>query len=309
MSTYSASYNFPQEFLWGIAAPDGFITDRSNNVTLFSLREKDIKALSITLRWADFEPLKNNYAEPLIDSVRNLLSRIRSQNIEPLIILNLSAVPQWQNLEHKPQKDHFAAEKFNFATHLANALIPYTNYFAIDISGNAFFRGKDFTADIETHLSVRKYILSLSNSVKVGTIFSPQRFQKKRGGIRSLFQPKSTGLLQNSEMDFFGITADDTAYEGIQNLLKEARKPLFIYSDELSKHPPSERADILADKIFDSWHFYQKGWPLLGFFSGLNLNEDTQALEIFTSASKNNAFQISTENENLPEKWIRLLKD
>ena len=309
MSIYSASYNFPQGFLWGIVTPDSFYSEKTNNVTLFSLKEKGIKAIFLTLKWADFEPLKNNYEESLIDDVRTLLSRTRRQNIEPLIMLDMAAVPQWQNLEHEPHKDFFSAEKFNFATHIANALLPYSNYFGMYISENALFPGKGFSSDLEIHNSVRNYILSISESAKVGTILAPQSFQKKGAGLRGLFQSWSANPLKNSEMDFFGISADEISFEGIQNIMKETRKPLFIFKEDIAKIPPAVRADALADKIYDSWHFYQKGWPLLGFFAALDPNEDSRAMVLFTETSNKNAFEISTENENLPEKWIRLLKD
>ena len=90
MSIYSASYNFPQGFLWGIVTPDSFYSEKTNNVTLFSLKEKGIKAIFLTLKWADFEPLKNNYEESLIDDVRTLLSRNgRTLNMNPTKIFFL----------------------------------------------------------------------------------------------------------------------------------------------------------------------------------------------------------------------------
>ena len=93
MSVCTVSYNFPSGFLWGLYLPEDFVKDRGNIPLLYQLRESSIRSVSITLDWADFEPLKNNYEESLIESTRSLLSRIRTQNMESIVILNTAVPP------------------------------------------------------------------------------------------------------------------------------------------------------------------------------------------------------------------------
>lgn len=309
MSVCSVSYNFPPGFLWGLSMPEAFAKDRGNSPLLYQLRENDIRSLTITLNWADFEPLKNNYEESLIETVRTLLSRIRTQNMEAIIILNMASVPQWQNLEHDRHKDYFGAEKFNFATHLANAFVPYTHYFGLCCSETAYSSGKEMKAEMETQNSVRDYIRSLSESAKVGTVLLSPSFGKTGSLIRGLFQSIGTNPLKGSAADFLGISTDAAAYAGVQNIFGEERKPLVILSDRLHTASPQERTNALIDKIYEFWQFYQKGWPILGYYSDLNLNDDPEAAGFFSEICRGNALGLSSDDERLSEKWVRFLKD
>ena len=309
MSVCSVSYNFPPGFLWGLSLPEDFVKDRGNNPLLYQLRESSVRSVSITLDWADFEPLKNNYEESLIESTRSLLSRIRTQNMESIVILNTAVIPQWQNLEHGNKKDYFIAEKFNFVTHLANAFVPYTGYFGLCCSESAYTSDREMKAEIENQNAVRKYIRSLSESKKVGTILLSSSFGKNSGRIRGLFQAIRGNPLKDSEADFLGISTDETAYEGIQNIFGEDRKPLLMLSDRLNLTPPQERTNALVDKIYDLWQFYQKGWPVQGYFSDLDVNGDPETAGFFSEIIKQNALGLSSGDPRLPEKWIRFLKD
>ncbi|MBQ6504343.1 MAG: hypothetical protein IJI57_10570 [Flexilinea sp.] len=309
MNVYSVSYNFPSGFLWGLAMPQGFALDRGNSPLLYQLRERSIRSLSVTLDWANFEPLKNNYEESLIESTRALLSRIRSQNMESIVIFNTAVIPQWQNLEHGRKKEFFVAEKFNFVTHLANAFVPYTGYVGLCCSESAYTSDREMKAEVEIQNDIRKYIRSLSESVKVGTVLLSPAFGKNSGRIGGLFQSFRRNPLQDSEADFFGISTDETAYNGIQNIFREERKPLMMLSDRLNFVSPQERTHTLVDRIYDLWQFYQKGWPIQGYFSDLNLSQDTETLGFFSEIVKANALGLSSDDPRLPEKWIRFLKE
>lgn len=309
MNVYSVSYNFPSGFLWGLAMQQGFARDRGNNPLLYQLRESFIRSLSVTLDWADFEPLKNNYEESLIESTRSLLSRIRTQNMESIVILNTAVIPQWQNLERGKKKDFFIAEKFNFVTHLANAFVPYTRYVGLRCSESAYTSDKEMKAEVEIQNDIRKYIRSLSESVKVGTVLLSPAFGKNSGGFRNLFQSIRGNPLKDSEADFFGISTDGTSYTGIQTIFREEPKPLMMLSDRLNLIPPQERTHALVDRIYDLWQFYQKGWPIQGYFSDLDLNQDPEALGFFSEIIKENALELSSDDPRLQEKWVRFLKD
>ena len=307
MSVCSVSYNFPPGFLWGLSLPEDFVKDRGNIPLLYQLRENSVRIVSVTLDWADFEPLKNNYEESLIESTRSLLSRIRTQNMESIVILNTAVIPQWQNLEQGNKKDYFIAEKFNFVTHLANAFVPYTGYLCC--SESAYTSDREMKAEIENQNAIRKYIRSLSESIKVGMILLSPSFGKNSGRIRGLFQSIRRNPLKDSEADFLGISTDETAYAGIQNIFGEDRKPLLMLSDRLNLIPPQERTNALVDKIYDLWQFYQKGWPVQGYFSDLDVNGDPETAGFFSEIIKQNALGLSSDDPRLPEKWIRFLKD
>ena len=309
MSVCSVSYNFPPGFLWGLSLPEDFVKDRGNIPLLYQLRESSIRSISITLDWADFEPLKNNYEESLIESTRSLLSRIRTQNMESIVILNTAVPPQWQNLEHSDKKDYFIAEKFNFVTHLANAFVPYTGYFGLCCSESAYTSDREMKAEIENQNAIRKYIRSLSESKKVGLILLSPSFGKNSGRIRGLFQSIRRNPLKDSEADFLGISTDETAYAGIQNIFGEDRKPLLMLSDRLNLIPPQERTNALVDKIYDLWQFYQKGWPVQGYFSDFDINGDPETRGFFAETIKENALGLSSDDPRLSDKWIRFLKD
>ncbi len=309
MNVYSVSYNFPSGFLWGLTMPQGFALDRGSSPLLYQLRESSIRCLSITLDWADYEPLKNNYEESLIESTRSLLSRIRTQNMESIVIFNTAVIPQWQNLEHGRKKDFFLAEKFNFVTHLANAFVPYTRYIGLCCAESAYGSDREMKAEMEIQNDIRKYIRSLSESVKVGTVLLSPAFGKNSGVFKGLFQSIRGNPLKDSEADFFGISTDETAYSGIQNIFGEERRPLMMLSDRLNFAPPQERTHALADRIYDLWQFYQKGWPIQGYFSDLNLNQDPEALGFFSETVKENALGLSSDDPRLQEKWVKFLKD
>ena len=309
MNVCSVSYNFPPGFLWGLSMPEDFVKDRGNIPLLYQLRESSIRSVSIRLDWADFEPLKNNYEESLIESTRSLLSRIRTQNMESIVMINTAAIPQWQNLEHGNKKDFFIAEKFNFVTHLANAFVPYTGYFGLCCSESAYSSDREMKAEIDNQNAIRKYIRSLSESIKVGMILLSPAFGKNSSRIRGLFQSIHRNPLKDSEADFLGISTDETAYAGIQNIFGEDRKPLLILSDRLNLIPPQERTDALVDKIYGLWQFYQKGWPVQGYFSDLDVNGDPETRGFFSETIKENALGLSSDDTRLSEKWIRFLKD
>lgn len=309
MSVCSVSYNFPSGFLWGLSLPEDFVKDRGNIPLLYQLRDHSVRSVSITLDWADFEPLKNNYEESLIESTRSLLSRIRTQNMESIVIINTAVIPQWQNLEQGNKKDYFIAEKFNFVTHLANAFVPYTGYFGLCCSESAYTSEREMKAETENQNAIRKYIRSISESIKVGMILLSPSFGKNSGRIRGLFQSMRKNPLKDSEADFLGISTDETAYAGIQSIFGEDRKPLLMLSDRLNLIPPQERTNALVDKIYDLWQFYQKGWPVRGYFSDLDVNGDAETAGFFSEVIKQNALGLSSDDTRLSEKWIRFLKD
>ena len=308
MNNYSVSYNFPNDFLWGINLSDNILRKREDISVLYRIKDKSIQGVCLTLEWADFEPLKNNFEENLIESTRSLLSRIRSHNLEPILIINTATVPQWQNLEHNTKNYFFSSEKYNFVSYLSNAFVPYTNYFGLCISDTAFLSNKETKSELETVQNIREHIISIKNSSKIGIVLSSQIFNNNLRGFRGMIQSSNIRLLKESSADFFGISADGTIYNMLQNIFKDERKPLFILNDKMNSNTNSNNFEDLADKIFDMWHFYQKGWQILGYFTELNIYNE-HVFEFFSKTCRNNSLSISSTDENLSEKWMHFLKD
>ena len=309
MRTYSASYNFPPGFLWGTSKTVRSLLDKDNYFYLYQLNDNAINSAVIILNWADYEPLKNNYEETLIESTRNLLSRFHSSNIEPFVILDSGEIPQWQNLEKTNKYEIILDAKYNFLIHLAESIVPYTNIIGIKFPYKSFFSGKLLNSETETFQNARKYIQSLSSQVKTGPIIPTEVFREK-GERFSLFQKRADfNALINSDMDFLGIDADTSSIDTITKAFHKNRCALLIWSDNLSSVSPEKKNDEVINKVYNIWRCYQQGWKITGYFSEINLDSDSPEKATFTNICRNNSLELSTENEYLPENWIRFLKD
>lgn len=309
MKVYSASYNFPPGFFWGISPDKNLFSDSDIYAYLYELKENNIRSVSVQIPWADFEPLKNNYDEKKIDDVRLLLTRIHSQNIEPVIILDIGEVPQWQNLEKQSKKNTFIDERYDFAVHLINALVTYTNFFVFSLSHRSLTSARQMQIELLNHKEIRDYLHSLSENKSAGTAVPSIASIKKGGGIRNLFERIQLTEIKSIQTDFLGIHADSSSFEEIQSVFGEKRIPLLFFSDDLKGIAPNDKADKLMDKLYDIWQIYQKGWPLIGLFSEIEMNLPSEEKLLYANSSNKNAFEITTENPNLPDKWLRFLKD
>lgn len=309
MSSYTVSYNFPSDFMWGTSVNVQFLLDRANSAYLYQLKDNGINSIVITLTWSDYEPLKNNYNESLIDTTRVLLSRIHNLNIDPIIILDNSEIPQWQNLEKRNKNETFSTERYNYSIHLAETLIPYTNIFGIKCSGESLYSSKLLSSEMETIQDIRKYIRSISEQVKTGLIIPSDITRKKERNF--LLFPKSVNIdaLKNYESDFIGINTDLTTADLIRNTFQKSKVELMIYSDGIRSMAPQMINDEIIDNIYNIWMFYQQGWKISGYFSEIGLNSETPEKITFRNVCSKNSLELSTDNQDLPEKWVRFLKD
>ena len=309
MNNYRASYNFPPVFLWGLNAGKDFLPDRIKDAYLFQLKDHGIKSFVIRINWAEYEPGRNQYDEKLIEATRNLLSKIKTRNIEPVIILGTDEIPQWQNLDEKPKDHFFPAEKFNFATHLANAFISYAKYFGIVFPGSALYSKKQMQESAEIFNDVREYIHSLSDAAKTGTVFYSSDFFAKNTGLRQLLARNQMNILRSIESDFRGIPADEPSIAGFEQLFDDKRIPILFLTDLLKQTPDFDRGDRLIDILFHVWQLYQRGWPVLGYHSDLDHYSESVESILYSSYCRNNALEITTEDPYLPEKWVQFLKN
>ena len=309
MKIYSASYNYPPGFLWGISPGKDFVSDPENYTWLFDLQETGIKAISVYIQWSEFEPLKENYDEKRIDNARLLLSRIRSRNIEPIVILDVGEIPHWQNLEKSGKNADFNDERCQFAEHLIDAFATYTNYFAVSCSYSSLSSGKHMQAELRMHKAVCDYLHSISEHKFAGTAIPSISAAKKSGGFRNIFSRIQLTALKSNESDFIAIYSDNDSFSEVQSSLSGKKEPILFLSDGLNTTAPDERSNVLMDKLYDIWQIYQKGWRVLGLLSEMDIKTPSKEKELYAISSKKNAFEISTEDPDLPEKWVRFLKD
>ena len=309
MKVYSASYNFPNGFRWGISPDENLNFGNIDYSTIFTLKENHIDSLTVPVIWAEYEPLKNQYDEKKIESIRISLSRIHDQNIAPIIRLEIGELPLWQNLEKPDKKNNFSNERYNFAAHIINALIPYCSYFCLTCSAASFSSDQLLKSELSVHKDIRDYANAISENCLVGTMVPSSAFGPVKSGLKKLFMRSPTDELFNVKTDFLGITAEKEYSAGLQKLFGTHRKPLMIMSDEIKKIPPESRADHLIDNIYETWELYQKGWPVLGYCSGTDMLSPSREKDLYSTFSEQNALKISTEMPFLSETWVHFLKD
>lgn len=309
MSIFSASYNFPDDFFWGIVPYENFLQNKENAFSfIYKLREKHISAVRINIDWADCEPVKGNYDETYIDSIRSVVSRIRNQNIESVVILNTDETPNWQNLDHPRSIQENFSDRISFVKHLMDALIPYVKFFCIrDMLPSRRFK-KSGNAVREFQLETINYLHSLSENAMIGLIPSDELIKNADSALFQLIRRKHIQHLQSLPIDFLGIESISDRLPSILPIFNKKNIPLMVISDQISKTPDENRSEILCSRIYDIWNIYQKGWPVIGYMSDTDIRKTSQEVILYEVFCKNNAFCISSEMRSLPEKWISFLK-
>ncbi len=302
MKTYTASYIFPDDFLWGIVPDESFLTNKDSYSSIYGLKEKRVGSVLIDVPWDKCEPLKGSFDEPFLETVRTLLARIRGENIEPFVILNTGKVPGWQNLEKNTDAD--PGDVYNFSIHIADALVPYTNFFGSYCPKGSLFSRNLLNEKLSVLSDIRGHIHSLSESAKCGIVLSEVFREKSR-----LFMQLRYDFLKKIETDFFGLPASDAMTGRLTEIFGEERRPIIFINDGLKSISAAERPEILTDKLYKVWHFYQKGWPVIGYFSETEPGSGSPDASLYEFFSKKNAFEISTDMDGLPEKWKLFLKD
>ncbi len=302
MNIHSASYNFPPDFLWGIVPYDGFVSDKDNFPYIFAMQEKNIKAVSVNISRALCEPLKGQYNEEYIETIRTLLIRISGRNISPVCILNTNDAPAWQNLDHPGSDDRDA--EYKFMAHVAEVISPYTKFFGLLCPRGSIFSRSRLTTGVELITNICGYIHSLSDTAKTILVIDPQLSMKDEwlDHIRYRF-------IKDLPVDYLGLEADESTFKAVCAIQGDDHKPVMILSDGLNREIPEKRSGVLADKLYSSWRFYQTGWPLLGFFSETDITKESNELKLYANSSSNNAFAISNDMPYLPVKWQEFLED
>lgn len=309
MNTITVSYNYPVDFLWGINPEEDTLSDMNNSSYLFKLQEKKVTALLLNVKWARCEPLKGQFDEVYIESLRSLLARIKNRNIQSIVILNGLEIPIWKNLDH-PRK---SGSEFNdtapFYEHLAEALFPYTNYFGIYCPRQTLFNHKMIDQAIADFQRTADIIHSLSEKSKAGLILPDSFGQNHSSKLKQLYTKNDYHYLRNAEIDFLGLPANRNISDQIQSLLGNFHKPLIFISNRLRNTFTNNKSEPLADILYEIWRMYQKGWKIIGYLSETEITSDSPDAELYEVSCKNNALKLSTDMSFLSEKWIRFLKD
>ena len=302
MNSHSASFNFPPGFLWGIVPYDGFVSDKENFPYIFDLQEKQIKSVLINIPWAACEPLKGHYDEEYIETLRTLLVRIQGRNISPVVILNTKELPAWQNLDHPKKRDR--NDIYNFAVHIAEALCPYTKFFGLISPKGSLFEQSRLNSETELLNDIISRIHELSESAKTVLVLNSLLLAKDEWLDRIRYR-----FIGKISADYLGVEADENAFKTIMSLFGGDHKPIMVLTDSLKTVPPDKRSEILADKLYSVWRFYQSGWPVSAFFSETAITERSDDSLLYENSSINNAFIISDDLPYLPVKWQQFLKD
>ena len=310
MKKISASYNFPSGFMWGIDPCRDMLADADINSFLFTLSEKHADALSVSVSWAKCEPLKAQFDERYIDSLRSLFIKIKNRNLEPVVIMNGTDTPPWLNLDVQGKSRPPDTTPLAFYKYLSDCLIPYAKFFCIHCSPASVFKNKTSEQMSAVYQETSGYLHSLSDKAKVGMILPESFSTAKPGGLNNYLFKRSYSFLKAEGIDFLGIRLMENSLKNIQDIFgKEERIPLMVISDRLSNVPDAEKTECLADNLFDIWHLYQKGWTLLGYITETELTGTDPAADLYEISCQNNALYISTDQPFLPEKWQRFLID
>lgn len=308
MNDISASFNFPSDFFWGMTPLDPDSQEQDLQSLLFRLQETGIQAILINVPWAKCEPLKGNFDEVYIESLRQKLIRIRNRNMMPVIIPDTFSTPAWLNLAHPAKEDKDSRYGAAFIRHLAGAAASFTNYIGIPCRSHRPILRAGSDALPAFFSETFTYIRSLAPDIKAGVIL-PEGFPDRQGGISTAVFRMQYGFLKDSGLDFLGIPAAEKSGDMIRAIFGTIRIPTIFISDGLKSLPPKEQAPLLADKLFAAWQTYQNGLPVIGYFSEADLTADDPVTEIFTNVCKSNSFRISTDMDWITEKWLRFLKD
>ena len=158
MNEISASFNFPADFYWGITQSNPDDAEMDFQSMLFRMQEMNVKSILIKVPWAKCEPLKGNFDEVYIESVRQKLIRIRNRNIMPVIIPDTFSTPAWLNLDHPGKEDREIRSGDLFIRHLTEATISLSDYFGISCPHRRSIlrlrdtSSREFLAGIFSHL-------------------------------------------------------------------------------------------------------------------------------------------------------------
>ncbi len=291
MNNIEASFNFPNGFLWGNVTSAKIISDKTYQSLIHTLHEKHINALLFSISWSQCEPLKGSFDEPYVDSIRLFLSRVQSQNITPVIILNVRDFPSWKNLEDRSRSRNLMTDEYNFAARLIQSTCTYTNFYVLEMPNNT----GNMNGFVSLFKDISEYTHRLSDNCKTGLFVNNNDYAGK-----SIFSKWKQNLYfritEKTHPDFLFVRASGKFLNTICNSLFVTEKPPIALLSEVTDVLEQEKSvEILTDELFDFWHMYQNGWPIMGFFIDILSVKSKELTELYENSCIENAFRISTQ--------------
>ncbi len=306
----SAAYKFPKGFRWGISPVRGsasinLTADRSYSNILYRMQEQRFASLLLRLSWKSLEPEKDTFSNAAIAQYRSFLSRMRDLNIEPVLFFDNTERPEW--FEKDGGRKAIDAENlyYSFASRVIDETAPFASRCVIlchEPKPGLFAKDKliDTYTDITAHLRsvAPKAVCCAACKVPPSGSFSPFY----RNSLKSFLKntaPDNICLIPN-RIDNYEVIREIGGW-GF---------PLFILSDKLNEVPKTKKSEALSDSVYHLWLAYQQGVDIRGYMSELDaFDTESRENKLYARISAANTFEISTEDELLPEKWIRFLKD
>ena len=304
MKEFNASYNFPNGFLWGILPEDPLLSSRDSGSLARMMKDSNHNAAFLNLSWGNLQTGVNSFDEIKIGTIRSILSRYRTMNIETLICLDNSVIPSVLSAE-KGNTSALQNAFYNFSIHIIDAVLPYTQYLSI----LKLLPSGGFQKDVQRKLftDIRNYVISASDKTKTGVTID--RTSGKPSGFKKLFSRQEHIHTNISEAEFSVLVIDGPVAENAHYLSQAGRVPVLTLNRYYTNLPADRKKDSLLEDIFELWQCYQKGINIAGYFPDMNINKSGPMNDLYSSVCKKNALKISTSDPDLTEKWIRFLKD
>lgn len=306
----SAAYKFPKGFRWGISpvrssASINLTADRSYSNILYRMQQQHFSSLLLRLSWTSFMPEKDTFSNASAERYRSFLSRMRDLNIEPVLSFDNTDRPEW--FEKNGGMKAIDAENlyYNFVSRVIDETAPFVSYWVIlchEPKPGPFVKDKliDIYTEISAHLrsAAPKAVCCAAVKVPPSGKFSPFYCNSLKSFLKNT-APDNICLIPNRIEN----------YESVMEI-GGLGFPLFILSDKLNEVPATKKSEALSDSVYHLWLAYQQGVDIRGYMSELDVfDTDSRENRLYEKISTANAFEISTEDDLLPEKWIRFLKD
>ena len=304
MKEFSASYNFPNGFLWGSLPEDPVFTSGSSGNPARKLKDANQNAAVINIPWNDLCTGQNSFDENRIESIRYILARLRTMNIETLVFLDSSVIPEHFSTK-KINSEDLQNAYYHFAVHIIDAILPYTQFLSV----LKLYPSGIFQKDVQKKLflDLREHVKGASDKTKVGITIDYAA--AKPSGFITMFTRRNRAYKDIAESEFTLLIIDGPVSDNIRFISVPDRKPVMTLNHYYGNLPEEQKKYALLDDIFELWQCYQKGTNTGGYFPAITSNNTDRLNDFYSSVCKENALKISTEYPDLPEKWIRFLKD
>ncbi len=306
----SATYKFPKGFCWGISpvrgsASSNLTVGKSYSNILYRMQEQRFSSLLLRLSWKSLIPEKDSFPNTAVEKYRSFLSRMRDLNIEPLLFFDNTERPEW--FEKNGGWKAIDAENlyYSFVSRVIDEVAPFVSRCVIlchEPKPSLFVKDKLINAytEISAHLRsvAPKAVCCAAVKVPPSGKFSP------------FYRRSLESFLKNTAPDNICLLPNRIDNDEIIREIGGLGFPLFILSDKLNEIQKTKKSEALSDSVYHLWLAYQQGVDIRGYMSELDVfDTDSCENQLYARISAANTFEISTEDELLPEKWIRFLKD